>query len=55
MAAEEVKQEIERIGPKEGKMFGVLVVTQGDGSFVTSQISQKNRPPVRLTSARTAG
>ena len=29
-AAEEVKKEIERIGPKEGKMFGVLVVTQGD-------------------------
>ena len=29
MAAEEVKQEIERIHPKEGKMFGVLVVQQG--------------------------
>ena len=29
MAAEEVKQEIERIGPKEGKMFGVLVVETG--------------------------
>lgn len=32
MAAEEVKQEIERIGPKEGKMFGVLVVEEGDRS-----------------------
>ena len=34
LAVEEVKQEIERIQPKEGKMFGVLVVegmTQGDG------------------------
>ena len=29
MAAEEVKQEIARIGPKEGKMFGVLVVETG--------------------------
>ena len=29
MAAEEVKQEIERIHLKEGKMFGVLVVQQG--------------------------
>jgi tRNA pseudouridine32 synthase/23S rRNA pseudouridine746 synthase len=48
MAAEEVKQEIARIGPKEGKMFGVLVVKQGGGSFVTSSISQKNRPPVSL-------
>ncbi len=38
MAAEEVKQEIARIGPKEGKMFGVLVVKQGGGSFVTSSI-----------------
>ena len=26
MAAEEVKREIERIQPTEGKMFGVLVV-----------------------------
>ena len=50
-AAEEVKKEIERIGPKEGKMFGVLVVTQGDGSFVTSTISQKNRPPVSFLAA----
>ena len=31
-AAEEVKKEIERIGPKEGKMFGVLVVEEGDRS-----------------------
>ena len=51
MAAEEVKQEIERIQPTEGKMFGVLVVTQGDGSFVTSTISQKNRPPVSFLAA----
>ena len=29
MAAEEVKQEIERIHPTEGKMFGVLVVEEG--------------------------
>lgn len=36
LAAEEVKQEIARINPTEGKMFGVLVVKQGDGSFVTS-------------------
>ena len=36
LAAEEVKQEIERIQPTEGKMFGVLVVKQRDGSFVTS-------------------
>ena len=39
LAAEEVKQEIERIHPSEGKMFGVLVVEdvkQRDGSFVTS-------------------
>ena len=32
-------------------MFGVLVVTQGDGSFVTSTISQKNRPPVSFLAA----
>ena len=51
MAVEEVKQEIERIQPTEGKMFGVLVVTQGDGSFVTSTISQKNRPPVSFLAA----
>lgn len=31
LAAEEVKREIERIQPKEGKMFGVLVVKQGNG------------------------
>ena len=30
LAAEEVKQEIERIQPTEGKMFGVLVVEQMD-------------------------
>ena len=36
LAAEEVKQEIARINPSEGKMFGVLVVEQRDGSFVTS-------------------
>ena len=36
LAAEEVKREIERIQPKEGKMFGVLVVTSADGSFLTS-------------------
>ena len=35
LAAEEVKQEIARINPTEGKMFGVLVVKQRDGSFVT--------------------
>ena len=29
LAAEEVKQEIERIHPSEGKMFGVLVVEDG--------------------------
>ena len=29
LAAEEVKREIERIHPSEGKMFGVLVVKQG--------------------------
>ena len=28
LAAEEVKQEIARINPTEGKMFGVLVVKQ---------------------------
>ena len=33
MAVEEVKQEIERIHPTEGKMFGVLVAIQGDGSL----------------------
>lgn len=32
MAAEEVKQEIERIHPKEGKMFGVLVVEKEERS-----------------------
>ena len=32
MAVEEVKQEIERIHPTEGKMFGVLVVEKGDRS-----------------------
>ena len=32
IAAEEVKQEIERIHPTEGKMFGVLVVEEGDRS-----------------------
>ena len=31
LACDEVKQEIERIGPKEGKMFGVLVVKMDDG------------------------
>ena len=37
VAAEEVMQEIERINPPEGKMFGVLIVEkQRDGSFVTS-------------------
>lgn len=35
LAAEEVKQEIARINPTEGKMFGVLIVKQRDGSFVT--------------------
>ena len=35
MAAEEVKKEIARIGPKEGKMFGVLVVEEGDRSQET--------------------
>jgi tRNA pseudouridine32 synthase/23S rRNA pseudouridine746 synthase len=35
MAAEEVKREIERIGPTEGKMFGVLVVESGDRSQET--------------------
>lgn len=30
LAAEEVKQEIERINPTEGKMFGVMVVQEGD-------------------------
>jgi len=35
MAAEEVKQEIERIHPTEGKMFGVLVVETGDRSQET--------------------
>lgn len=38
LAVEEVKQEIERVQPKEGKMFGVLVVegmTQRDGSPVS--------------------
>ena len=34
LAAEEVKREIERIQPKEGKMFGVLVVTSADGSIM---------------------
>ena len=38
MAAEEVKQEIERIGPKEGKMFGVLVV---EGSEKREERSEK--------------
>ena len=33
IAAEEVKREIERIGPKEGKMFGVLIV---DGGFLAA-------------------
>ena len=31
LAGEEVKQEIERIAPKEGKMFGVLVVESEEG------------------------
>ena len=30
-AAEVVKQEIQRINPSEGKMFGVLIVKQGEG------------------------
>ena len=33
LAAEEVKCEIERINPSEGKMFGVLVVQEGDRSL----------------------
>ena len=44
LAAEEVKREIERIHPSEGKMFGVLVVKQGDGSFVTSAGVTKESP-----------
>ena len=31
LAAEEVKQEIARIQPSEGKMFGVLVVEEESG------------------------
>ena len=54
-AAEEVKQEIARINPSEGKMFGVLIVTQetqGDGSFVSREAStQKNRPSVFFLAA----
>ena len=45
LAAEEVKREIERIHPSEGKMFGVLVVKQGDGSFVTSAGVTKEPSP----------
>ena len=33
LAAEEVKQEIARIHPTEGKMFGVCVVKDSDGSL----------------------
>ena len=37
LACDEVKQEIERIGPKEGKMFGVLVVeVYGGLGFLTA-------------------
>ena len=42
MAAEEVKQEIERIHPTEGKMFGVLVVETGDRSQETGDGSQES-------------
>ena len=45
LAAEEVKREIECINPSEGKMFGVLVVKQGDGSFVTSAGVTKEPSP----------
>ena len=45
LAAEEVKREIECINPSEGKMFGVLVVIQGDGSFVTSAGVTKDPSP----------
>ncbi|MBO7129419.1 MAG: hypothetical protein J6W05_06575, partial [Prevotella sp.] len=41
LAAEEVKREIERIQPKEGKMFGVLVVREESGD--RSQESEGNR------------
>ena len=36
LAAEEVKREIERINPSEGKMFGVLVVEVSNGKFDTT-------------------
>ena len=36
LAAEEVKREIERINPSEGKMFGVLMVEVSNGKFDTT-------------------
>ena len=42
LAAEEVKQEIERIQPSEGKMFGVLVV---EGATVNCKPSTVNCKP----------
>ena len=44
LACDEVKQEIERIGPKEGKMFGVLVVEVNDGlGFLAACICRRGR------------
>lgn len=37
LAAEEVKREIERIQPTEGKMFGILVVEVPKSKFVTTK------------------
>ena len=34
LAAEEVKQEIERIHPSEGKMFGVLIISPPESGGV---------------------
>ena len=45
LAAEEVKREIERIHPSEGKMFGVLVVKQGFFAAYSGLLEGRNDWP----------
>ena len=45
LAAEEVKREIERINPSEGKMFGVLIVKQGFLAAYSGLLESRNDWP----------
>ena len=56
LAVEEVKQEIERIHPTEGKMFGVLVVEEiGDRSQESGDRSQETGVRRQETGVRREG